>query len=367
MPKSITIEKVDGKPGQVYYPLKINDVPTSTPGPEELLVRINAAALNHRDLFIRQHLYPGVTFDVPLLADGVGTVVSTGSQPLDTQWKGKRVILTPGRGWDSSPEGPDNSSGQYAILGGTKSCPIGTLQEYAVVDKSEVEEAPMHLSLPEAAALPLTGLTAWRAVFTKSGNAKPGRNLLITGIGGGVALNALQFASAEGCNVFVTSGSEEKLQKAKELGAQGGVNYKDEEWPKKLLEQLPKSRKYLDAVVDGAGGDIVDKASELLKVGGVIVSYGMTLGPKLPFSMGAVMKNIEVRGSTMGSRSEFASMVSFVRTKHLHPVVSRVVDGLDNLEAIDGLFEDMKNGTQFGKLVVQISPDREIDEEKSKL
>lgn len=240
------------------------DVPRPTPKPNELLVRMSAAALNHRDVWIRRRLYPGIGFNVPLLADGVGTVISTGSSELDTSWKGKRVLLTPGRGWESSAEGPEE--GQYVIIGGTKFSALGTLQEYITVEANEVEEAPAHLNDAEAAALPLTGLTAWRAFFIKSGNAKPGYNILITGIGGGVALSAFQFASAAGCNVFVTSGSEEKLRKAKEMGAQGGVNYRDEQWEKSLLEQLPTARKFLDAVIDGAGGDIVERTSNVLKV-----------------------------------------------------------------------------------------------------
>jgi NADPH:quinone reductase-like Zn-dependent oxidoreductase len=194
----------------------------------------------------------------------VGTVISTGSPELDSQWKGKRVILNPGYGWKDSPIGPEK--GNYAILGGTKFNPLGTLQEFAAVEASEVEEAPSHLSDVEAAALPLTGLTAFRALFTKSRNAEAGHNILVTGIGGGVALMALQFASAAGCNVFVTSGSQEKLDKAKKLGAVGGVIYKEEGWDKKLLELLPQDRKYLDAVIDGAGGDVVAKTTKALKV-----------------------------------------------------------------------------------------------------
>ncbi|KAI9715598.1 MAG: hypothetical protein M1812_005902 [Candelaria pacifica] len=376
MPKAITIKKIDGKPGQVYYPydptslkapkidltikhrLQLVEVPEPKPKENELVVRLNAAALNHRDLFIRQHLYPGTNFDVPLLADGCGTVIATGSASLDKTWKSKRVILVPGRGWKDAPEGPE--TGQYAILGGTKSCPLGTLQDYICVEAEEVEEAPMHLSNAESAALPLTGLTAWRAVFTKSGNAVPGRNVLITGIGGGVALMALQFATAAGLNVFVSSGSDEKLKRARELGAQGGVNYKQEGWEKKLLEQLPSGRKYLDAVIDGAGGDIVQNATKLLKVGGVIVVYGMTISPKMPFLMNAVLKQVEVRGSTMGSRKEFSDMLGFVSKKLIHPVISRVAgQGLENLDEIDGLFEEIKSGSQFGKLVVKITKDGE--------
>jgi len=189
--------------------------------------------------------------------------VATGSST--TQWKGKRVVLNPGTGWKDAPEGPENQAG-YAILGGTKFNPLGTLGETVTIDAGELEETPAHLGSVEAAALPLTGLTAWRATFTKSGNALPGRNILVTGIGGGVALMSLLFASAAGANVYVSSGSEEKLRKAKELGAAGGVNYKEADWEKKLLELLPEGRKKLDAIIDGAGGDVVAKGVKLLKV-----------------------------------------------------------------------------------------------------
>lgn len=312
----------------------------------QAVVQLSAAALNHRDLFIRQHLYPGTAFGVPLLADGCGTVTSPG------KWHGKRVILNPGTGWADSPDGPEHPKG-YAILGGTKMNPTGTLAEVACVSQGELEEAPPHLSDVEAAALPLTGLTAWRALFSKSGNAIAGRNILITGIGGGVALMALQFGVAQGCNVYVTSGSEDKIQRAKQLGAKAGVIYKEKDWDKKLQALLPADRKYLDAIIDGAGGDIIQKGTRLLKAGGVISVYGMTQSPKMDFLMSAVLRNIEVRGSTMGSRKEFADMVAFVREKKIKPVVSRTVSGLD-IEKIDGLFEDMKNFKQFGKLVVEL-------------
>ncbi|KAL8987027.1 MAG: hypothetical protein Q9169_008732, partial [Polycauliona sp. 2 TL-2023] len=207
---------------------------------------------------------------------------------------------------------------------------------------------------------PLVGLTAWRALFTKSGNAKPGRNILITGIGGGVALQALAFAAAEGCNVYVTSGSEEKLAKAKELGAKGGVNYKNDKWENDLLAMLPHHRPKIDAIIDGAGGDIIPKGVKILKFGGIIVTYGMTLGPKISFPMTAVMSNIEVRGSTMGSRREFADMMQAYRKKQMKPVISRVVSGIEDLDQIDSLCEDMRKGNQFGKLVIEIAKDADL-------
>ena len=199
-----------------------------------------------------------------MLADGYGVVTAVGSA-ASKSWIGKAVILTPGRGWDTSPDGPESPTG-YKILGGTTTIPIGTLQEVVCVDENEVEEAPAHLTPAEAAAIPLTGLTGWRAFVSKSGNAEAGRNILITGIGGGVALNVLQFAVVKGCNVYVTSGDQAKIDKAKAMGAKGGVIYKNPDWEKELKKLLPKDRPYLDAVIDGAGGDIIKKVLRLLKV-----------------------------------------------------------------------------------------------------
>lgn len=279
MSKAIFLSPIDGKPGkpgQVYYPLSLQNLPQPTPQGRELLVRMSAASLNHRDVFLRQHLYPGLTFDVPMGADGVGTVVGAGPNVSDPQrWQGKRVILNPGVGWKDSPDGPEDPKG-YRIMGGTKVYNKGTLQDYVAIEESEVEEAPEHLSDAEAAALPLTGLTAWRALISKAGerNSGNGAAVLITGIGGGVALMALRFAVARGADVYVTSSSEEKIKKAVELGAKGGVSYKQQGWEKELLGKLPSGKETFDAVIDGAGGDIVEKGAKLLKVSvGQFFSY----------------------------------------------------------------------------------------------
>ena len=284
MPKSISVAGPAGKPGQVYYALHLNNT-ASPPEPtgKELLVKIHAAAMNHRDLFVRQNLYPGVTFaPVPLMSDGCGTVVSCGPEADKKAWQGKRVIMVPGIGWRDSPEGPEDEilGGNYVIMGGSKHYPKGTLAEYLVIDQDEVEPAPAHMSDAEAAALPLTGLTAWRAVgVEKLGkrNAGEGKDVLVTGIGGGVALNALQFLTKMGTRVWVTSGSQEKLNRAKELGAAGGVNYKEEGWQKKLLElvegETGGKKTTLDGIVDGAGGDIIEKGFGLIKVSTFIDRY----------------------------------------------------------------------------------------------
>ncbi|KAL9617351.1 MAG: hypothetical protein Q9160_007839 [Pyrenula sp. 1 TL-2023] len=293
MPHALTIREKKAKAGQIYYPLQLKAVPKPLPGPNELLIKLHAAALNHRGFFIRQHLYPDISFQAPLLSDGHGTVVEVG---------------------------PDCS----------------------------------HLTAVEGAALPSCGLTAWRALVTKSANAKPGHNLLVTGIGGGVALQVLQFDIALGCNVYVTSGTETKIARAREMGAKGGVVYKNEGWERALREMLPPERPYLDAVIDGAGGDVVIKATAILKPGGVIVCYGMTVAPVMYWPMQAMLKNIELKGSTLGSRTEFWDMINFVGERKIRPIISRTVKGLDCVDAIDDLFEDMRAGKQFGKLVIEI-------------
>jgi NADPH:quinone reductase-like Zn-dependent oxidoreductase len=336
--------------------LKLNEVPKPSPGSKEVLVRLSAAALNHRDHFIRQHLYPGISFDYPMLADGYGTVVEVGPECARGDLLNKAVLLAPSRGWEDQPEGPEDPL-RWSVIGASVLYDAGTAQDYAVVPEDELELAPEHLSPVEGAALPLVGVTGWRALVSKSGNAIPGRNILITGIGGGVALQVLQFAVAFGCNAYVTSGDESKIERAKQMGAKGGVSYRAADWDKQLQKMLPADRPYMDAIIDGAGGDVVSRGARLLKAGGVIVVYGMTVGPKMDWVVQAMLKNIELKGSTMGSKKEFKDMVKFVKEKKIRPVISRVVKGLDNLDGIDSLFEDMKNGKQFGKLVIDFSSD----------
>ncbi|KAK4098856.1 oxidoreductase [Parathielavia hyrcaniae] len=364
MPHKLTIKHKRGKPGAVYYPLQLHAVPKPTPGPGQLLVKIAAAALNHRDIFIRQHLYPDISFDAPLLSDACGEVVSAGPGCSSTQLVNKPVLLTPFRGWAADPAGPEDWS-RFSTIGGVgPHANLGGAQTYVVVDEAEVEPLPPHLSPVEGAALPSAGVTAYRALFAKAAaTLRPGSNVLVTGIGGGVALLVLQMAVAIGVRVWVTSGSEEKITAAVRLGARGGVLYTGGEWPRELAALMLASADadagaerppLLDAVVDGAGGDVVVRCIPLLRPGGVISMYGMTLGPVLDWPMQAVMKNIELRGTTLGSRAEFAEFVAFVARHEIRPVVSRSVKGLDCVEAIEGLFDELRAGKQFGKLVVEI-------------
>lgn len=197
-----------------------------------------------------------------------------------------------------TPAGPE---GSYTVIGRTSTSKLGTLQEFLALPLDDVQPVLEHLSDAEAAALPLAGLTAWRALRTKSGNAVPGRNIIVTAIGGGVALMVLLLATAMDCNWFVTFSSTAKVERAKGLGAQGGVVYTNEDgWPEALRKMLPKDRPFLDVVIDDAGGDVVGSTWRLLGTGGVVVSYGMTTLTQPSMPMQAVMKNLELRGSTWG-------------------------------------------------------------------
>lgn len=340
MPVQVTIDpREGGKPGTVWFPLVYSDVsiPKATEG--KSVVKTIAAALNHRDVFQRQNSYPNLGLENIIGSDGVGVVV-------DGTLKGERVLFQPGKGWESDTHGPE---GPYGILGGQNGM-SGTFAEYVLFDEHELFKCPSHLTNSEAAALPLAGLTAWRALFTK-GQCKSGMNILITGIGGGVALFALQFAVAAGVSVWVTSGSDEKIERAKKLGAKGGINYKTEKWGKVLAKQLPEK---LDLVIDSAGGNIITDVLPCLKVGRPIVAYGMTIAPKVTFSMAAVLANVEFRGSTMGSRAEFKQMLKFVEEQQLRPVVHKVYQKITDAE--DAMIE-MRDGKQFGKIVVMIDPE----------
>ncbi|GAA5829451.1 hypothetical protein JCM3766R1_001103 [Sporobolomyces carnicolor] len=363
--KALTLHQTEGefKPGpDVWHPIKLEQVPVPTPERDQVLVKILASGFNHRDVFQRQSLYPGTIFTDPksnspsiLGADCVGVVVS----PPEHTLHNRRVLVAPAENWLQDPLGPDVEGKQFGILGSVKQTRgRGTYAEYIAVHQDDVVECPKHLAESEAAAVPLGALTAYRAVFTKA-NVKKGDNVLITGIGGGVAILALQFCVAAGAKVWVSSSSEEKIKKAVEMGAQGGVNYKDAAWPKTFGSLLPKSRPFLDAVVDSGGGPIASQVARVIKDGGVVACYGQTSGKPIEVNMAFVLKNAELRGSTMGSREEFFAAVKFIGEHEIVPVVDTVLTGLD--EAEKG-FQLLKRGGQFGKVVITIAK-----EDKNKL
>lgn len=312
-------------------PLMFEDVAIPTPSENEVLVQIKAAALNHRDVWIQKGLYAGIKYPTILGSDGCGIT-------SDNQ----EVIINPSLDWGDNPRAQSKA---YHILGLPTD---GTFAEYTKVPKSNIFSKPKHLSFEQAAALPLAGLTAYRALFTQ-GQALKGDKVLISGIGGGVALFAMQFAIAAGCEVWVTSSSDEKIEKAMAMGAKGGINYKQEGWAKQLLGQAGAFDVIIDSAVSDGFADLVHICAA---PGGRVVFYGATSLGNIQGIKPAIVfwKQVSIIGSTMGNNSEFEAMLQLVNQKNIVPIVDEVFSLQDGNAAM----KKMDEGKQFGKLVLSI-------------
>jgi NADPH:quinone reductase-like Zn-dependent oxidoreductase len=319
---------------EVQSPLVVKEVDDPTPKPGEVVVSVKAAALNHRDVFITQGLYPGIELPAILGSDGCGVVESDGA------WKGKEVVIDPGDGWgeDEHKNGPD-----YNILGMPRP---GTFAEKVAVPVESLHERPSHLSDAEAAALPLAHLTAWRVVMTRA-QLKPEDKVLVTGIGGGVALAVLQIAKAHGARVWVTSSKQDKIDAAVKMGAEGGFLYTEERWGRTARKTMGGGG--ADVVIDGAGGEGFDQCVDALAPGGRIGVYGSTCGrwPKL-LPPRLFFKQASIVTSTMGSPREFVAMVDFVKRHRIKPVVDKTFPLETGAEA----FAYLDSGAQQGKVVL---------------
>lgn len=324
---------------ETKQPLVVEERQTPVPGPGEALVRLRAAAFNRRDYWIQQGLYPGIVTPVVLGSDGAGVVEKVG-EGVDTSWVGKEVIINPGLNWGDDPRA---QSDRFEILGLPRD---GTFAEYLVIPAAQLHERPAHLDWAQAAALPLAGLTAFRAVFTQ-GRLEPGEKVLVTGIGGGVATFALLFAKAAGAELWVTSSSPGKLQRARELGAAGGFLYTQADW----VEQCRKAAGAPDLIIDSAGGEGYAQLVSLVRPGGRIVNFGATRGNIRELNVRQLFwKQLHLIGSTMGTPREFARMVRFVVQHQIRPVVDRVLP----LEEGNAGLAAMEESSQFGKIVLEI-------------
>jgi zinc-binding alcohol dehydrogenase/oxidoreductase len=304
----------------------------------EAVVELKAAALNHRDLWIKLGKYAGLRYPCIPGSDGAG-IVSRVGEGVDSSWVGREVIINPGSDWGPLPaaQGAD-----FKILGLPHD---GTLADKVAVPASRLARKPAHLSWEEAAALPLGGLTAWRAVKTKAQLAS-GDRVLITGIGGGVALAALKFAVASGNEVWVTSSSDKKIRSAVALGARGGFRYDLEGWAEAAL----RAPGPFQVVIDSAGGPGFGGLVDVAGPGGRIVLFGATRGSAPEIVLRKVFwKQLSIIGSTMGNDSDWASMMAFVAEHAIKPVVSDVFPFEHGPEA----FDLMERGGQFGKIVVK--------------
>ncbi|MGA9451492.1 MAG: zinc-binding dehydrogenase [Verrucomicrobiia bacterium] len=319
--------------------LAIEQRPDPAAGAGEVIVRLRAAALNHRDVWIKNGQYAGLKFPIVPGSDGAGVVTQI-SSGVESSWLGREVIINPAFDWGQEERAQGKN---FTILGLPKD---GTLAEAIHVPAAQLAPKPAHLSWEEAAALPLAGVTAWRALFSRA-QLQPREKILINGIGAGTALFALQFAVAVGALPFVTSSSPEKLARARQLGAKDGVLYSGENWAKEFGAQHGP----FDVIVDSAGGPGFGDLIDLCAPGGRMVFFGATRGnpPELP-SRKIFWRQISVLGTTMGSPTDFAAMMDLVTSKAIHPVISEVFP----LDRAGDAFALMERGGQFGKIVVRI-------------
>lgn len=309
-------------------------------GQGDVLVHLAAAALNHRELWIGKGLYPGMVLPTTMGADGAGTIVAVGDG-VDPARIGEPVILYPGLGWGDDLRFP---SAEFGLLGMPGP---GTIAEYVCVPADSAIARPDHLDFHHAAALPLAGLTAWRGLVTKAA-LQPGERVLITGVGGGVAAQALAFAVAMGAEVWVTSGSDETIDWAREQGAAGGINYHSEAWGKQLF----KLAGAIDVVFDGAPAGGFKDYSRALAMGARVVLYGSTGGASFPvLATELFLKNIMVTGTNVGNAEEFADMLKFVAQHRLVPEIEKILTLGEAVAALDYL----ESGHVRGKVVIDIA------------
>jgi zinc-binding alcohol dehydrogenase/oxidoreductase len=313
-----------------------------TPGPGEVVVRLRAAALNHRDLFICRGQYGGLRYPIIPGADGCGEVAAVGPGVTGVT-RGDAVVINPSLDWGDDPrvQGP-----HFRILGLPDD---GTFAELVKVPAANVLPRPVGLTDEEAAALPLAGLTAYRAVVTR-GRVQRGETVLVLGIGGGVASLVLLIARRSGARVLVTSGSDAKLARAKALGADSGFNYKTTDWVTAAREATGGQGP--DVIVDGTGGAVLERSLDAARPGGRIVIYGATAGNAPELTVRRIFwKQLSVLGTTMGSPDDFCAMLALFGEGKLHPIVDRVFP----LAEAGGALRYMDQAAQFGKIVLRIT------------
>jgi NADPH:quinone reductase-like Zn-dependent oxidoreductase len=317
-------------------------------GPTDVRIRVVAAALNHLDLFVVSGL-PGVTITPPwaMGGDAAGTIDTVGDAVSGFR-TGDTVIINPGisdRTCAYCLEGDHPLCVRYGILGEHHP---GTMAEYVVVPAANVRTIPSGTDMVVAAALPLATLTAWRMVVSRA-KVGPNDQVLIIGIGGGVALAALQIAKRRGARVWVTSGSDDKLARARELGADETINHATEDIAKTVRARTGK--RGVDVVIDNVGEQTWKQSLGALGKRGRLVTCGGTSGPMVETDIRRMFWNQwTIMGSTMGNDAEFDAMTEEFRAGRLMPPIDSVHELRDGARA----FERLASGKQFGKIVVRI-------------
>jgi NADPH:quinone reductase-like Zn-dependent oxidoreductase len=327
--------------------LKLQDVPDPKLKPDEVLVKVRACALNHLDIFVREGI-PALKTPLPFWTgcDIAGEIVQVGADAPGVKL-GDRVAVNPnltcGR-CEFCAQGEDSLCVKYGILG--EHVP-GGLAEYVAVRADNVLPLPAQVSFEDAASFVLTNMTAWRMVVTQ-GQVRPGHDVLIIGVGGGVSSTAVQIARLCGARVIVTSSDDAKLEKAKALGAEVGINYrKNPGWAKDVFEATGK--RGVDVVIENVGAATWKDSIRSLKGGGRLVTCGATSGPVGETLIPLVFwKQVHIIGSTMANRKEFHDVMGQFFAGRLKAIIDEVVPLKDGAAAQQRLAE----GKQFGKIVL---------------
>jgi len=325
---------------QKTYKLEIKDVDKPIISHSDVLVKLKATSINHHELWTLKEKKLRSDSNIIMGSDGAGIIMDAHAG-VNGFKKGDEVIINPSLNWGANSKVQGEG---YEILGFPTN---GTFAEYISINHQYVCHKPEHLSFQESAAIPLAALTAYRALFNR-GEFEKGNRVLITGIGSGVALFALKFAISLEAEVYVTSGNDHKIFKAIELGAKGGVNYKDRDWSTKLLEMA----KGFDVIVDSAAGKGFAELTEITNPGGRIALFGRTAGNIQNLSPSIIFWNqISIHGTTMGNNEEFKKMINLISSKKIRPVI----DSIYSIQEINLAFDKMAKGEQFGKIIINMN------------
>ena len=320
--------------------LALNERQSPEPGMGELLVGIRASSINYRDLStIEDPVSRGVTYPLIPNSDGAGEVIAVGAGV--TRFKaGDRVAGCFFQNW---PDGRISAAAMASAMGGAID---GVLAEEVVLSEAGAVHVPAHMSFEEAATLPCAGLTAWNCLI-EQGGLKPGNTALFLGTGG-VSIFGLQIAKMMGARAIITSSSDNKLERAKDLGADELINYRQTpDWEAKVLELTNGTG--VDVTIETGGGGTLEKTMEATRIGGTISLIGVLMGGTInPTTV--MRKSIRLQGVYVGNRRMFEDMNAAFTLNRIHPLVDQVFDFEDARSA----FQAMRVAGHFGKLVVKV-------------
>ncbi len=317
--------------------------------PKDVIVQLETAALNHIDIWVRMGA-TGMKIPMPhiLGADGAGVIVELGSEVKSVR-SGDKVCLYSFTGCGECEFCLSNRDFMCIRVRSLGERLDGTYAQYVKVAPENCFPVPSYMTFDEAAAFPLVFVTVWRMLVTNA-RLQPGETLLIIGIGGGVASAALQVAKRMGARVIVTSGSDEKLERAQALGAEHGINHRRKNFADEV--KLLTDNRGVDVVLDSVAGEVWQKSLNSLAHGGRLVTCGATAGGEPNDDVNTmVSKELKIYGSTLGSREDFRELLSFLDATQIHPIIDRKFPLKETRDAQ----QRMEEARQFGKIVLQNS------------